>query len=122
MKSSNVMWLSATLMIVFLFAIIALAQPTNSPSITTTASPAGAAELYARHCASCHGRDGRAQGFKARAKGTRNLTDREWQERVSDERIFNAINNGKGRMPGFGKKLSEAEVDSLVKYVRGLRR
>jgi len=25
-------------------------------------------------------------------------------------------------MPAFGKKLSEAEVDSLVQYVRGLKK
>jgi mono/diheme cytochrome c family protein len=30
--------------------------------------------------------------------------------------------NGKGKMPGYGRKLTEPEVDLLVAYVRGLRK
>jgi mono/diheme cytochrome c family protein len=41
---------------------------------------------------------------------------------VSDERIFNVISNGKGKMPSFSKNMSEAEIDSLVQFVRGLRK
>ena len=89
-------------------------------------SPAGgqtnAADLFKKNCARCHGRDGRANGLKAKATGTRNLTAAKWQDRVSDERIFNSISNGKGKMPAYGKKLSEAEIDSLVTYVRSLKK
>ncbi len=113
-------WLTGSL--VFVLALIAVAHPLVVDTTTAHESTTGAAELFSRHCAKCHGKDGRARGLKAKATGTRNLTDPEWQERVSDERIFNSINNGKGRMPAFGKKLSEAEVDSLVQYVRGLKK
>lgn len=78
-----------------------------------------AAELYVKNCSSCHGRDGRATTFKGKLKHARN-TDSEWQINVSDERIFNSIMNGKGKMPRYEKKLSEQEIDSLVAYVRGL--
>jgi mono/diheme cytochrome c family protein len=81
-----------------------------------------AAEVYARSCASCHGRNGRAKTFKGRMKHARNLADAEWQSRVSDERIFNSIMNGKGKMPAYGKKVSEQEIDSLVSYVRALKK
>lgn len=81
-----------------------------------------AAELYAKNCASCHGRDGRAKTPKGKLKHARDLTDSDWQERVSDERLFNSIINGKGKMPAFGKKVSEQEIDSLVTYVRALRK
>jgi mono/diheme cytochrome c family protein len=81
-----------------------------------------AAQVFSRNCAKCHGNDGRAKGLKAKMVGARNLTDAEWQGRVTDERLFNSINNGKGKMPAFGKKLSEAEVDELVRYVRGLKK
>ena len=80
-----------------------------------------AAELFAKNCVTCHGRDGRAKTFKAKFNHARNLTDPEWQGRVSDERIFNSIMNGKSKMPAFGKKLSEQEIDSLVAYVRALK-
>jgi mono/diheme cytochrome c family protein len=81
-----------------------------------------AAQLYSKNCASCHGRDGRGKTAKGRLNHSRNLSDSEWQNRVSDERIFNSIMNGKGKMPAYGKKLSDQEIDSLVPYVRGLKK
>ena len=80
-----------------------------------------AGSLYSNNCATCHGRDGGAGTSRGRRNRSRNLKDPEWQDRASDERIFNAIMNGKGKMPGYSKKLSEAEIDALVAYVRGLR-
>lgn len=85
-------------------------------------SSRSAAESYGKYCASCHGRDGRSKTFKAKSNHARNLTEPEWQERVSDERIFNSIMNGKGKMPAYGKKLTEQEIDLLVAFVRGLRK
>jgi cytochrome c6 len=89
---------------------------------SVTAAPRSAAELYSKNCASCHGRDGRAKTLKARRNHARNLSDPEWQNKVSDERIFNSIMNGKGKMPDYAKKLSAPEIDSLVPYVRGLKK
>lgn len=81
-----------------------------------------AARSYARNCASCHGKDGRAKTLKAKRNRARDLADPEWQNRVSDERIFNSIMNGKGKMPGYSKKLSEPVIDALVAYVRALKK
>ena len=82
-----------------------------------------ATQLYATNCATCHGKDGRAKTMKSKLKyHARNLTDPEWQGKVSDERLFNSITNGKGKMPAFGKKLSDQEIESLITYVRGLKK
>jgi cbb3-type cytochrome c oxidase subunit III len=78
--------------------------------------------LFAKNCASCHGKDGKAKTFKAKFNHARNLTDPEWQASVTDERLFNSITNGRGHMPAWGKKLSEANINSLVAYVRQLKR
>jgi cbb3-type cytochrome c oxidase subunit III len=109
---------------VLMCALIAIAHPVGSNAIHETAilESDSAAEIFSHQCSGCHGKDGQAKGLKAKAKGARNLTDAEWQDRVSDERIFNSINNGKGHMPGFSKKLSEAQIDQLVQYVRGLKK
>jgi mono/diheme cytochrome c family protein len=80
------------------------------------------AELYARNCASCHGKDGRAQTRSGKLRHARNLADSEWQGRVGDERIFNSIMNGKGKMPAYGNRISEQEIDGLVGYVRSLKK
>lgn len=81
-----------------------------------------AAAIYKSQCASCHGKDGRAKTVKAKFNHARNLTDGDWQERTTDERIFNSISNGRGKMPAYGNKLSQAEIESLVPYVRSLRK
>jgi len=85
----------------------------------------GAAQLYGKYCSSCHGRDGQAKTPKAKFNHARDLSDSKWQDDVSDERIFNSIMNGRnqrGNMPAFSKKLNEREAESLVTYVRGLRK
>ncbi len=77
--------------------------------------------LFAKDCATCHGKDGQAKTFKAKFNHARNLTDATWQADVTDEHLFNSISNGRGKMPAFGKKLSEAEINALVTYVRSLK-
>jgi len=82
---------------------------------------APASRLYRRHCVSCHGHDGKGQTSKGKFSHARNLTDAEWQDDVSDERIFNSINNGRnvrGNMPAFADKLNEREINTLVTFVR----
>jgi mono/diheme cytochrome c family protein len=89
----------------------------NSPN---AARWQGAATLYAKHCVSCHGRDGRSKTSKGKRNHARNLTETDWQGAVSDERVFNSIANGRGKMPAFSKKMSDAEIDAMVSYVRAL--
>jgi len=102
------------------FGVVLTSRPMAGAA--TNASARSAAELYTKHCASCHGKDGRAKTFKAKLNHARDLTDPVWQDRASDERLFNTIMKGKEKMPGFSKKLSEQEIESLVSYVRGLKR
>jgi len=83
-----------------------------------------ATQTYRRYCVSCHGTDGKAKTSKGKYSHARDLTDAQWQDDVSDERIFNSIMNGRntrGNMPAFANKLNEKEVNSLVGFVRGLK-
>jgi mono/diheme cytochrome c family protein len=112
------------------FVILLAAFVTTYPSLLATTSLANAgtfpsvdaAQPYAKQCASCHGKDGRAKTIKGKLKHARNLADAEWQEKVSDERIFNSIMNGKEKMPAFGKKLSQEQIEALVAYVRAFKK
>lgn len=81
-----------------------------------------AGALFDKHCDTCHGKDGQAKTIKAKFNHARNLTDDKWQAEVTDERIFNSISNGKGKMPAWRKKLSEAQINTLVTYVRKLKK
>jgi len=77
--------------------------------------------LFASECATCHGKDGQAKTFKAKFNHARNLTDAKWQAEATDERLYNSIRNGKGKMPAFGKKLSDSQINALVAFVRTLK-
>jgi len=109
-----------------LFVICAIACGISLAVLSTSgeanySSPRSAQELYLKYCASCHGKDGRAKTFKGKLTHARDLTDRAWQEDMTDERFFNSIMKGKRKMPAFSKKMSEPEVDALVSYVRTLK-
>jgi cytochrome c6 len=106
---------------VVLCAVTAFAFAT-SRKVTLPMLAGDARPVYNSKCASCHGRDGRASSARARREHARDMTTGEWQDSVSDERIYNSISNGKGKMPAFKKKLSDAQIDELVNYVRRLRR
>jgi mono/diheme cytochrome c family protein len=85
-------------------------------------TPINPAVTYAKNCATCHGKDGRSKTVKGKLKHARDLTNAAWQAEATDERIYNAIANGKGKMPAFKQKLTGEQIESLVSYVRGLKR
>jgi mono/diheme cytochrome c family protein len=112
--------------LIVLVATFAISFPSLLATISSTSAGAlpavDSAQLYAKQCASCHGKDGRAKTLKGKLKHARNLTDAEWQEKVSEERIFNSIMNGKGKMPAYGKKLSQDQIEALASYIRAFNR
>ncbi|MBN1868948.1 c-type cytochrome [Candidatus Sumerlaeota bacterium] len=77
--------------------------------------------LFANNCAKCHGDDGRATNLRAKMVRASNLTDAEWQGRVTDEQIAAAIELGPKAMPAFEKKLRPSEIQALVGHIRSLR-
>lgn len=81
-------------------------------------APAEAADLFKSKCSMCHGPEGK--GFSAIK--TPDFTDPKWQASKKDAEIMDTIKNGKKNtmMKGFGDKLSNDEVDSLMKYIRSL--
>lgn len=109
-----------------LFLLWSLASYFNAASFPTTAAAtittaADGSALYASKCVICHAKNG--AGTPAwRAKGQPDLSTAEWQRTHTDEEIAIRIRDGKGKMPGFGKKLSDEEIKALVKQVRTLRK
>ena len=83
-----------------------------------------AAQNYEKHCAACHGADGKGQTRLGRKSGAKNLTDRNGAGKLTDAELFRAIqagrrdDQGRERMEGFGNDLSTAEITDLVAYVR----
>ncbi len=114
---STIMALLAVIVFIAFGDVAGANQKSNSGSSQNSTTT-----IYQKRCASCHGKDGQARTFKAKFNDARDLTNWQWQEAVSDEQIYNSIMNGRGKMPVFSKKLSEAQVDALVLYVRSLKK
>lgn len=71
--------------------------------------------LYGRHCADCHGTDGR--GVHPMAPNFRNLEGL----MVSDRRLENHIRMGKGGCPSFAGIIKDAHLFDVVTYLRVFR-
>lgn len=90
-------------------------QQANAASVTSTHILEGEVKrgyrLFDHSCAPCHGDD-------ARGDEGPNLYDLA----KSDARIAAIIKNGvKGEMPSFAKKFGDADVQSLIAYLRTLK-
>ena len=115
---------AALAMVLGLFAFIVLSagSRTQASIDNSVATSSDAGTTFDAKCAKCHGKDGRGKTFRGKLVHARDLTSAQWQNDVTDERLFNSVSNGRGKMPSFKKKLSEAEIDALVAYVRRFKR
>lgn len=91
------------------------------------AAQARAAEspaLFAKHCASCHGKDGKAQTPAARKLGVKDLTLSKLPDGEVTRQLLEGRKDTRGnqKMPAFKDKLSPAEIKSLVAFVKSLRK
>lgn len=72
-----------------------------------------AGQLFAAHCASCHGPDGRG------SKGVTDLTQGRFNYGATEADIRSTIALGrKSEMPSMGRDLGEVELGQVVAYVR----
>jgi mono/diheme cytochrome c family protein len=103
-------------------ALLALVPSTAGPP-----GPEPGRTLYAEHCQSCHGADGRGGSWRAWLLLLRpgDLTARQ-ASRLSDAALFGLIRHGgatfgKPGMPSFGFVLSDEEIHAVIAYVRVFR-
>ena len=103
-----------------LFACKGTSEETPKPSKASAAlDKAQAQQLFARACAPCHGLKGKGDGPRSRRLGPMpDFTTADFQSTRDDAAIRLAIDEGKGRMPGFKHRFGEHEINALVGMVR----
>ena len=85
-----------------------------------------AATNWSKHCARCHGKDGAADTKPGRKLQLKDYRDAAVQATFTDEEILHYIvegytnDKGKQEMPAYPEKLSQAEMEALVPFVRSL--
>jgi len=80
---------------------------------------ADGAALYKTKCASCHGGDGSGQTTVGKSMKLRDLRSAEVQKQT-DQELYKWTADGKGKMPAYKGKLTDAEINALVAQLRAM--
>lgn len=78
-------------------------------------------DIWKAKCKSCHGPDGAAQTTEGKKQKVDSMRPAEWQTKWTDEKIKKIINDGskdKPKMKAFKGKISDEDIDALVKHIR----
>jgi len=91
----------------------------SAPSALSLEEPKAGhpSELFLKHCAECHGADGKAQTEQGKKLKAEVFADKGWREkkRSKADKLVNSVLNGHGKkMPSFKDKVSPEEAKSLV--------
>jgi mono/diheme cytochrome c family protein len=78
---------------------------------------ADGAATYKAKCAACHGADGKGQTTMGKKMNLRDLGSAEVQKQT-DKQLHDWTADGKGKMPAYKDKLTDAEINALVAYMR----
>ncbi len=69
-------------------------------------------DVYVQHCTACHGATGGG------GRGSK-LNEGRLEQRIPDPAVqIELITNGRSSMPSFGGRLTEAEIEAVVRYTR----
>ena len=93
-----------------------------------SAPAADVKENWTKHCAKCHGEDGKADTKMGKKAGAKDLTDAKVQDAKKDDQFFKSIKEGvkdgdKTLMKAYGEEgLSDDEIKALVAHVRTFKK
>ena len=76
-------------------------------------------EIYEKSCMKRHGADGKGETPAGKKMGTHDLASPEVQK-MSDADLTQTIEKGKNKMPAYKGKLTDKQIDELVKYIKEL--
>jgi len=102
----------------------------GSVALAERGNDANGEKLYLSYCFTCHGKEGKGDGYAARYQPAkpRDLTNAPYMSTRTDEQLFNAISLGSAAfhgplvMPAWWQSLTEQQRWDLVAYVRTLHR
>ncbi len=103
-----------------IFAVAMLAVP---PGLRA----ADAKEHFTKHCAACHGKNGRGDTMLGQRLDCLDYSDARVQASLKDADMFKAIKSGVQKqghtlMTPFGGKFTDAEIKDLVLFIRQFKK
>jgi mono/diheme cytochrome c family protein len=97
--------------------IILLAASVAAPAF----AQAPGADTYKAKCAMCHGPDGLAATPMAKNLKILSFKDPS-MVKASDAQFIASTKNGKGKMPAYAGKLTDAQIKDVIAYIRTLQK
>ncbi len=88
--------------------------------VTTGHADDNTAALYKTKCQACHGADGTGNTPAGKKVGAKDFHAPD-VAKLSDSELFDITKKGKDKMPAYDKKLTDAQIRDLVKYIRCLK-
>jgi len=79
------------------------------------------ADTYKAKCAMCHGADGLAATPMGKSMKILSFKDAA-MVKASDAQLTASTKNGKGKMPAYAGKLTDAQIKDVVNYIRTLQK
>ncbi|MGC2638908.1 MAG: cytochrome c [Acidobacteriaceae bacterium] len=98
-------------------ALILLAASIAAPVFAQSAG----ADTYKAKCAMCHGPDGTASTGMGKAMNIPSFKSPD-VVKASDAELIATTTNGKGKMPAYSGKLTDAQIKDVVSYIRTLQK
>jgi len=89
-------------------------------SSAAIASAQNGKNIYSSKCAICHGPDGRGDSPVGKSLKVADLHSADVQK-LSDADLKTVISNGKNKMPAFKGKLTDAQINDVISYVREIK-
>ena len=107
---------------VMLLAVLGIGLPAAYGQSAADPSPARMERgktLFIKHCAGCHGAQGKGDGYQLLGPDPANLTASATKKK-SDKALLNTIHEGKSIMPSWKVRLSEQDSRDVLAYIRTL--
>lgn len=116
-KISAQLVFAVTVIIVSSQLAIAAPKETDQPNIDQVKGR----KIFAKHCAGCHGPEGKGDGYLLLGPDPANLT-RPTTKKKPDALLLQTIHEGKPNMPSWKGRLSDNESRAVLAYIRALKK
>lgn len=100
-------------------SLLVLVAALMLPALATAADTGP--DIFATKCATCHGKDGSGNTPMGKSLKLKDMGSADVQK-ASDKDLKDIIAKGKKPMPPYGDKLSDPQIDALVKFIRSLKK
>ncbi len=118
MKMSKICLIVLSLATIAMGGQLAIAAPVEADSKGSDLSKGK--KIFSRHCAGCHGLEGKGDGYLLLGPDPANLT-RSAMKKKSDAALLRTIHEGKPNMPSWKTRLSDEDSRAVLAYIRTLK-